>query len=489
MKKIFIIILIAVTLVYVQQDKDDKNVMQILFPVVLLKPGPELLDPDNTETIWEYYLLENLSCGLVRDSKFSASGYEGCLAERFYQEGDNTWVFNIRKLQWSDGAEVTAQEILAWIESLRSANKRHIRFLKLANEINFDEQTRQLKIHFPFKMDMTILHELSLADSGLIPNSFAERGWGKTIGPYSVAEWTGNTLKLVANKFSPLYRAEMPQSATLMKLADPSRRGEIFKTIDLDIVALSATSNPKAASLVLPNAPQTWKSHPMTISFFHFNINNTFAQDFANRNEFASIVSEFRSQVPELTKAVLPSMPETQLVPDGFSGRLASVKSSARNPQGHLKHIKIKLDSIYKESVALFEGLKVTFKNHGIDIEFIVSDKGVLAFESDEFAGIYAFLGNQLDASGTWSFLAGPPNGPLSPWLNEYKSSYDRIFHSNDVNNRQQNLKLLHQEILEKKIAVPLMVGSQRYLLSNRVDASRWNQFDSRLRIYDLQWK
>jgi MarR-like DNA-binding transcriptional regulator SgrR of sgrS sRNA len=481
-------ILSTILILKTEMHKVDRAV-QILFPVVLLKPGPDLLDPDNTETIWEYYLLENLSCGLVRDSKFSANGYEGCIAERFYQEDDNTWVFNIRQLQWSDGSQVTAQEVLTWIESLRSSSKRHIRFLKLADKVDFDEHSKQLKIHFPFKMDTMILHELSLADSGLLPTAFIEKGWGKTIGPYSVEEWTGSTLKLVANKFSPLYRPEMPQKAVLTKLADPRQRAQIFKSIDLDIVPLSATSNPKNASLVLPNAPQIWTSHPMAISFFYFNSKSKLAQNLANRNEFAAIVSEFRPQVLELTKEVLPCVPETQLVPDGFSGRLDSVHSPSQAARGDLKHIKIKLDNVHKESGALLDGLKATFKNHGIDLEFNFSDKGALAFESDEFAGVYGFLGNQLDASGSWAFLAGPPNGPLSPWMHEYKPIYDKIFHSNDIKDRQKNLKILHQEVLEKVIAVPLMVGSQRYLLSEKIDASRWNQFDSRLRIYDLQWK
>jgi len=66
--------------VHMQFGKNMENPVKVLFPTKFLIPSNALLNPHNTETIWEYYLLENLSCGLVLDDSRSPDGFRGCLS-------------------------------------------------------------------------------------------------------------------------------------------------------------------------------------------------------------------------------------------------------------------------------------------------------------------------------------------------------------------------------------------------------------------------
>jgi MarR-like DNA-binding transcriptional regulator SgrR of sgrS sRNA len=464
--------------------------VSILFPLGLLKPGPELLDPDNTETIWEYYLLENISCGLVRDSKLSATGYEGCIADKFYKEDPKTWVFHIPHIQWSDGSNLTSEEILNWIKMLKDGHKRHITYIKLSNSIAFIESERLLKIQFPFEIDETILHELSLADSGLFPSNFKNDGWIKTIGPYFVKSWnySENLLQLSANQHSPLFRKEMPKIANLTKLSNPNLRGEIFKSINFDVVPIVASANPTKTKLVLRNAPQIWSSHPMDISFFYFNYKNPQARDIKNRIVFANAVKELRGFINSLTDLDCPFSPEEQLIPTGFHGRISSRQINAPQKKlSELLKIKIRLNAMFKDQQNLTIKMKEVFLRHRIELEIEYSDRS--EFNSEEFGGTYSFLGNQMDASGSFTFLTTPPYGPLSPWQNEYKNIQNLALSNTMLSDRLKNIEEFHEFILNKFIAVPLMIGTQRYLLSDRIDTSSWNQFDSRLRIYEIRWK
>ncbi len=467
----------------------SKPSIKILFPVVLLKETPALLDPDNTETIWEYYLLENISCGLVRDSKFSATGYEGCLADRFYQEDPKTWVFHLPQRKWSDGTPVTSEEILGWIESLRTGSKRHIKYLSLADKVTFLEAERVLKIHFPIEMDTTILHELSLADSGLFPSNYKTVGWSKTVGPYFVESWNyaERALLLSANKLSPLFNDEMPMSAVLTQLKDPSLRNQIFKTIHFDVVPIVAAASLKNTKMVLPNARQIWSSHPMSITFFHFNSQDKQALDINNRQIFASAIKEIRDYVSVLTDPDNSLFLEDQMIPKGFNGRLNVTPNVKPLKAISTLIIKIRLGANFKEMPKLTEKMQQIFLDHDIKAEFEYTDR--LTFNNDEFAGVYSFLGNQQDASGSWSFLASPPFGQLSTWSVNFQKEYDQVFNAVDLKNRQQHLLNLHETILRKIIAIPFMTGTQRYLLSENIDASNWNQFDARIRIYDLRRK
>jgi hypothetical protein len=474
-----------------QGEQMHQQPVKILFPTDILIAGPALMDPNNTESIFEYYLLENLACGLVKDSSQSPTGYEGCLAKKFYQENEYTWVFELNSLRWSDGAEVAESEIKDWLKDLTSGSKRHVQFLKLVKSFYYSHAMRTLKLVFPFPVDTTILHELSLADASLLPSNFKTSGWSRTIGPYSVSMWDkeAKSLKLIANQFSPLFREGMPMEALLEPLKNPEDINNVFTALAFDVVLLNSTTSPERSRVILKNTPQVFEAHPTSIVFFVVNYANQEAKSIGKRRQFAAAIAKVRESVEAATAGSSPFLPETQLIPDGFVGRLSKpidLEIDAKSPHD-LKLVTVKAHPAFADYTNLMNKMKDEFKKVGISLHFSYSTSG--DFSDDEFAKIYTFVGNQLDSSGTWSFLAGPPNGLLSPWYAEYKIPFESVFHSENISERQNNLKLLHKTVLESVIAVPLMVGRQRYLLSQKIDASKWSKFDARLRIYDLKWK
>ncbi|MBI4925722.1 MAG: hypothetical protein HY843_07340 [Bdellovibrio sp.] len=83
----------------------DPNGLISAFPFGVLKKDATLLDLSNTETTYEYYLLENLSMGLIRDDVREPSGYASAIAESWKQKNSKTWQFKIKSpLFWSDGS-------------------------------------------------------------------------------------------------------------------------------------------------------------------------------------------------------------------------------------------------------------------------------------------------------------------------------------------------------------------------------------------------
>lgn len=457
---------------------------RVHFPLSVLKSDQSLLDPNNTETVWEYYLLENLSCGLVRDSKASPSGYEGCIAERFYQESPEKWTFQLRSLYWSDGSKVLESEIKFWIDSLRSEEKRHIKILKHALSVVYEEEERLLKLHFPFPVGNEVIHEFSLADAGFFPKDFKSHGWGKTIGPYVVTEWSSErlNLRLKANPYSPLFRKEMPDSVELFLLNDLKERALLFSRIPVDVLPVSPLAAPSVVNEVIKNVPRIYECHPSQILFFYFNFGSNEARSIEVRNLFTYAIK--KAQENNRLHQSYSYSAESQMIPEGFQGRLPSVHFGYEPSVGLLKKIKVNILNSFKEFGPLLDNLKNAFSEMGIVVEFTFSNSP--NFNQGEIAAAYMFVGNPLDSSGSWSFLTGAPHGVLSPWVSEFKNEYERAFKHGSIESRKDQLLLLHQKVLEQKLAVPFLIGKQRYFLSDRVNAERWNAFDSRLRLYDL---
>lgn len=470
---------------------DVDRVLEVSFPLFLLSEEPRLLEPNNTETVFEYYLLENLACGLIRDSNNSAVGYEGCLAEKFYQKNPTTWVFELRKATWSDGSEVTESEIIEWINGLRNENKRHIKYLRLATTVNYDHKSRNLSIQFPFPVDSSLLHELSLADSGLLPTDFRISGWGKTSGPYSVKLWDKrrNILTLVANPYSSLFDAKMPQTLNLWWLSDHNKRDQLFKSVKVDVVMVpSITSLPKTNELIA-NAPQVFSSYPTTIGSFYFNHSNLDAVPLENRKKFAFVIADMRKIIDtSLAGQIGTHQSADQLIPEGFSGRLPTSPVVEVSPKGDaLSRIKLRMPTAFSQWNNFEAELIKLFKTHGITVELEFED--FKALDNEVFASLYFFQGNQANASGSWSFLVSEPHGKLSSWLPYFEDKYEAAFDFRSLDSQFENFQKLHWEVLESAFAVPVMVGQVRYLMSDRVDFSKWNKFDSRMRFYQLSWK
>lgn len=464
--------------------------LKVFYPLGVLRSDISLLDPYNTETVWEYYLLENISCGLIKDSVSSVTGYTGGIAERYFQPTPNSWAFQIRKLNWSDGTELTATQILNWINDLKSSSRRHIKYLKDATTINYDPKTRLLQISFSYPIGKILLHELSLADAAILPEDTMNNGWKKTIGPYKVEKWdkAGRHLELKANPFSPLYSEDMPQEVDYFSTSDQARRNGLFTSEAVDIIPVNSICSKTVCAKNVAAAPATFYSYPMNISFLAFNKKNADANNFEVRSAFASVVSKVKLIISAMNHSPADILLESQMIPESYHGRLNQNTSFAYNPEKlRGKHFRLAFPSPYSEYPAIAQAFRDEFASVNATIEFVYSDNSDFT-EKTEFARIYSFLGNQLDASGSWSFLLSPP-GPLSDFLSEVKQEFDAVYDSTQGSNREFNLLELHKQVLGRAIAIPLFIGRQRYLLSNRVDASRWDKFDARMRLFELRWQ
>ena len=400
----------------------------------------------------------------------------------------------MRNLKWSNGSEITEEQIYAWINRLRNSEARHIQLFKLSEKVSYSNISKILKIDFPFPVDSAVLHELSLADAGLFPDEYETAGWTVTAGPYYVEKWDfeQNKLILTANKFSPFYNENMPQRAELFRILKSGDRQHLFANIAVDVIALGAPVSPKTTAAVIANAPASFESHPMAISFFYFNKSNKMAQSKNNRELFSYIISSLRDKISQL--AIDPTKPqaEQQLIPEGFQGRLQNYSASFNKVNKNFtnKNVKtwsLRLLPIFKDMDILTSAMISEFSKHGIQLILdFTNDTG----PSDKyFASFTSFLGNQLDATGSWSFLAAPKTGLLHEWYETYKTAYDLVYKNTNLKSREELLYQLHKTILDEFLAVPLMIGRQKYLLSQRVDVDRWNTFDARLRIYEIRWK
>jgi ABC-type transport system substrate-binding protein len=459
-----------------------------IYPVNYLRSDASLIDPHNTNTVWEYYLLENLACGLVRDSKTSPTNYEGCIAESFYQADPQTWIFKIRPLLWSDGNKVSKDDVLAWMRRLGSSSIRHVKFMRLADEIIFDEQSRNLSIRFKKPVGDVLLHELSLADAGLFDLDFKINAWKKTVGPYQVKSWDGTVLTLDANKNSPLYNDDIPKTVVLRDIRPDENRDRLFENTDVDIVPVGVHVDPRLNAGLFPNAPQIWESQSMSIVYFWINKSNRDANDAKLRQRFAKAVATARPQIADITTGYQKFVPHNQLIPMGFKGWLAnydekqSLPETERSPTVTLT---IRYPRNYEGWPKLADALIANCRDVGIELQ-LKPASSVAEIEPSDFAYLANFIGNQLDDSGTWAFLVGSKLGPMFPWKEIVAEKFESAY-SGSLQTNTRRFDDLHQAILDSHIAIPLMLGKQRYLLSKQIDANNWNKFDARMRFYLLR--
>ncbi len=484
-------LLILATFVYLGFTKMKNEPLKVMFPVSYLKEDVSLLDPENTNSVWEYYLLENLSCGLVRDSHKSALGYEGCLAEKFYQENPQTWVFYLRNLKWSNGKEISSTDINQWINNLRFTPHRHIQFMPKVNKFHYDPMTRKLIIEFPHPMDHSILHELSLADACLLPPNYKIAGWNNTVGPYFVENWDSKNrvLRLTANTYSPLFQKEMPEKVILENVLTNEEKEQLFSKIPLDIVPAAATTDPLLISKYQNQASQAFNAHHSSILFLFFNYSNSLTHELNNRLRIAEILENIRHEIPNINPKESNFLAESQLIPNGFNGHinnLSSLPISNKHKIGS-NEIKLRMPIQLKFFPDLLSALSEQFLKNGLTLK--INFESNFNLNPDEFGMFMLFVGNQQDSSGSWSFLLGPPLGPLNSWLPKLRKEFDALITSKNWTDRLSASKELHKKILSDVLAFPILIGHHRYFLSSRVDASSWNKLDSRLRFYELRFK
>ncbi len=76
--------------------QDKSKILKSVFPVNNLRKDGTLIDPANTNGVWDYYLLENLASGLVTDDMSRPGGYYPVLAESWDIVSEHEWRFCLR---------------------------------------------------------------------------------------------------------------------------------------------------------------------------------------------------------------------------------------------------------------------------------------------------------------------------------------------------------------------------------------------------------
>lgn len=464
-----------------------KSNLRVLFMMGLLKQSQLILDPENTETTSEYYLLENLAVGLLRDDVNEYSGFKPILSESWYQSDQFTWRFKLRSgLKWSDGSPLSPRHILDHFLHIKSKPSRHLTYLKSVSSISLVEDDSSLEFHFSLPTNSGFLHELSLADAAILHESNRVRGWEITSGAYRVEKYDPflKYLILSKNPYCPLSDEKAPDSIELFSVKPLSDLSKVFSEIPADLFSLSAHTYLSVFRQLEEKDVEVSMGIPNNIHLFEINLKNSSASNLSNREEFASIVRE------ALGKESLDDRLSyyDQLVPWGYAGYLEDLHI-INEKQNRLvgKELYVKLNNNLKEIKPIFDKIGEYGKSRNVNIKFDFSDDDNPKI--DYFARYNTFKGNQKDALGTWSFLFSDSAGPFKKFFKEFRKYFDQSVSASTEIERDNFLKELHRKVLEKAIAIPFLVERSRVIHNPKLDISRWNMFDTRMRLYDLRWK
>lgn len=455
--------------------------MDALFPLFMLQGKEKLVDPTNLQTIYDYYLLENLAAGLVRDDDTDARGYSGVLAADWAQRDALTWAFRLREgASWSNGTPITGTELVAYFDGIRARKNRHLVQLGTLDGTQFEAQSRTLVLSFSSPTNDFLLHELSLGDAALVSEANRAGDWSITSGPYFVAS-RGNQstdLRLKLNPRNILSRATSPPE---VRLFWPAERSGAFLQGKADLYLQPSLVFRRQIQDLRKAAAQVFEGAPAIVSYFKFNPASPLSRSEDTRRVFSAIVEE------ALNSIVLPKplVREDQMVPPGYAGRLERAPQSPdASKKSEVKDLRIAIGSALDELAGFSDALTRAASKHGIALTLDRSESPKVDDESI-FASTAFFRGNQRDAAGSLMFLVSA-GGPLAQFADELQPQLQHAASVADKAERAAALAETHRRILANHFVVPLWVEPPAILASSRVDLSALNPFDARLRFYEM---
>jgi MarR-like DNA-binding transcriptional regulator SgrR of sgrS sRNA len=457
----------------------------VLFPFGVLKDSPALLDPKNTQNTAEYYLLENLTCGLVRDSLSDPRGYAGCLAERWKQITPTEWKFWIStKAQWSDRSPITLEQIRDHLLDLKQNPTRHIQMLRKLQDVVILRDERALTLKFSTPMGEWLLHELSLADSGILPINYASKGWGVTAGAYSVVSYKPKQeLILKLNPEHPFSTPHSPRTVRLFRVPTLEEQVEALKTGKMSLYSAAAFTWQKRFREFDKVGVKILEGFPNTIHFLVPNLEHPEAKAAENRSAFANLVQKTARETnsDRLT-------PETQMLPQGYAGRLEKTPMRSKSALKPGTRLDLEVWAEWKEHPEFFDRLVTNAKDLGLDLRVHYSGgKEKIPQGIIPFAKTSAFKGNQKDALGSWSFLFNETNGDLKRSLPQFASKLTQSIQASTPVEREQALASIHTDVLAGNLAIPTFAERSRTYHQSNIDLSAWNIYDTRLRLYEVR--
>lgn len=458
------------------------DVLRVGFPLSLLRQDAQLLDPANTDSVYQYYLLENLAVGLVRDSSQASSGYEPGLAESWERTAPNCWVFRLRPgLSWSDGSPIEPAEIAAFVEGLSRGEHRHIVYLKKLTRATHSDGT--LTLEFSEPVNDGLIHELSLADTALLRHDTISGGWRAVSGPYAVEDYQPGKRLLLKKNPHFQGRTGFPAHVELVGFTMDTI-ADLFTSNRIDLLKIPAPVFRAANRKVLASAPQVMKGYPTWIYYFYFNPRKDLWRDAKAREAFALLAQHALGD-----STLFNLVRDHQLIPDGYSGHLDTAQETLWRPSDRLKGLKLKVNLLpsFAEADSLRDALRATFKMSGVSIEF--GSAWNLEPGDDADVQLTQFAGNQRDAMGSWQFMFSSDHGDLAAFRKDAEPFFKRIMEADGKDGREAVLRELHAHVLRNAYAVPLFIEADMMAAGKRVDLSRLNPFDMRLRFDDVQWK
>ncbi|OIO11898.1 MAG: hypothetical protein AUJ52_01350 [Elusimicrobia bacterium CG1_02_63_36] len=456
--------------------------MRIAYSLNVLGPADSPIRPGQTEFVPQYYLLENLTVGLVQDDSTSPSGYAPGLAESWKRPSPSVWTFHLRKgLLWSDGTEILPEQIAECLYRIREGNGPHIGSLKLLKRVEFQDST--LRLSFGAPVGPGLLHELSLADAGIVhPKNFAG-DWSVVSGPYKILSYMPRRSLMLGKNKKFIGSEDFPETVELLPMSAENLLG-FFDTIDIDVIKVPMRVRATHFGPIFERAPQTYAGYPTEIHFLSFSSNSWLVEDLPARTAFAKISQR------ELQASVSGSFStEDQFIPEGFRGRLPSkVELSASSEEAlRGKAIKIVLSDSYKGLEAAFSKIVAALHALGCNAEIrFVGYSGSSTADGD--VRMISFIGNQRDPSGSWRFLFSEDGG-LAPFRQRAAAHLNLLALAQPNRETRETLDSLHRAAIAEAFGVPIFVDSSAILASDRVDLSRINRFDMRMRFYEMRWR
>lgn len=459
--------------------------IQIVFPITRLQKDATLLKPTNLSTAYEYYLLENLGIGLLRDDMTRSNGYHPLLAKRWYQTDPKIWRFELNPaIKWSDGTPITPDQLIDHFKTLSHTPSRHIVYLRHLTAVTYLPESHSLDFHFDHPTNSGLLHELSLADAVLAHPDHPD--WKVTSGPYAVKSYSfaNRELLLEANAYCPLYQSEMPQHPRLFTIKDRNDIYGLFDTLPTDLMYLPSQFMKDHMNFLWENAPVVVTGYPTSIYYFKFNPDHPITHDPAIRKGFATLAHLLFQETPPNNDNV---QIESQMVPLGYSGRIkkldAPLLRESITPL-HGRSLKLALPDHLLGIDSYFKTVFARATQYGVQIDVDYLQYGA-ALPKETFAKMDNFVGNQKDALGSWNFLFSDDA------LQIYRPErlFTEVMSTSTPAKREELLQDLHRYVLKEAILVPLFVQSRQVAIAKRIDIERWNRFDMRLRIYDIRFK
>jgi hypothetical protein len=462
----------------ISKDINKSSALTAAFPVNYVFGNRGGLRANDLESTWEYYLLEDLSLGLVRDDLREPSGYRGMLAESWHQLDDYSFEFKLREgIQWSDGSAMNCEQIRDSITHSLKTNSRHIFYLKDMENIECGKNSLVFKLKSSIGSE--ILGELSLADLTILNSRNLRGDWSVTSGFYSL-QIVQKNYELVSSKAGNL---EWPQnSPRTIHFVDPfssSEAPDIFmKTAGIDVYPVMVGIYQEKYNKILES--QMSKSGPAgLIHFFYFSRENT---NDLRRMGLRKLISKAASS----SKFPPRLIPFGQLIPPGYDGyldKLGDLNGELTNSELRaLRSSTIKIDFLRGQNFEVFKNqLRADCSDLGLKIEISVSDDTRGRIKDAELYS-YMFKGNMKDSMSSWEFHFNSQNGNLK----EYRDIFEKILAQSRSIPRQDRPAFVHESILKASLVIPFGIEQNIVFHSARTDLGRWNPYDLRMRFYEI---